>query len=233
MNDRNTITGLFPDKRLFIFAGHFGSGKTELSVNFAIDLVKTGRKTAIVDMDIVNPFFRTADAKEELEGRGIKVITPVYANTNVDVPALPADINGMFEDKSYSVVFDVGGDDIGAKAISRYREEFLSDSSVAFFVVNALRPMTSTEDKIEKVFHEIQDSARISFDAFVSNTNLLSETTDADISRGLSLARSVAKRLGLKLAFCTKMFPEETIFSTFEGTPLFAITRHISMGQPF
>ncbi|MCL2165158.1 MAG: hypothetical protein FWH55_12425 [Oscillospiraceae bacterium] len=199
------ISELFTDKRLFVFAGNFGSGKTEISINFALDLVKAGRKTVIADMDIVNPFFRTADAKGMLEQSGVRVITPVYAGTNVDVPALPGEIYSIFQNRGYSAVFDVGGDDLGAKAISRYREEFISDSTIMFFVVNLNRPMTNTAEKIEQTFHEIENSARIKFDAIVSNTNLLADTTDADISRGVELMEKVSVRLGVKTAFCVRM----------------------------
>ena len=106
------------DKRIAIFTGHFGSGKTEVAVNYALQTAGRGKKTAIVDLDIVNPFFRTADARGILEAEGIRVITPVYANTNVDVPSLPPEISSMFEDRSYNVWIDVGGDDLGARAVS-------------------------------------------------------------------------------------------------------------------
>ena len=228
------ISELFKDKRIFIFAGHFGSGKTEIAVNFALDLVRAGQKTAIVDMDIVNPFFRTADSKDELEMHGVKVITSKFANTNVEIPALPAEINGLFEDKSYRVVFDVGGDDLGAKAISRYRDEFVSDNVVMFFVVNIKRPMTDTEEKIERLFYEIQDSSRLKFTAFVSNTNLLSETLDADIINGIELTKRVSSRLGIEVAFCVKMDSDirTEAFSVqyLSGLPVFLIKRYIRMG---
>ncbi len=102
------------NKRINIFTGHFGSGKTEVAVNYAFEMARTGQRTAIVDLDIVNPFFRTADAKQKLENSGIKVVLPMYANTNVDVPALPAEINTLFERKDFKLVFDVGGDDLGS-----------------------------------------------------------------------------------------------------------------------
>ena len=213
------ISDLFPGKRLFVFAGHFGSGKTEISINFALELVRSGKKVALVDMDIVNPFFRAADAKEELNSHGVRVITPIYANTNVDVPALPAEIYGMFENKGYHVVFDVGGDDLGARAVSRYSEEFLADRTIMFYVVNTKRPMTNTGEKIEQTFNEIQKSARIKFDAFVSNANLLSDTTESDIATGAGLVGEVAGKLGLGVAFCVKMAPAGVATPAGTATP--------------
>ena len=102
------------DKRINIFTGHFGSGKTEVAVNYAMKMAEAGYRTAIVDFDIINPYFRTADAKDALEEQNIKVILPMYANTNVDIPAIPPEIYSLFEDKDTKVVLDVGGDDLGA-----------------------------------------------------------------------------------------------------------------------
>ncbi|MCR4434537.1 MAG: hypothetical protein QHH06_00565 [Clostridiales bacterium] len=189
------------NKRINIFTGHFGSGKTEVAVNFAIKLSELYDKTAIVDFDIVNPYFRTADAKSELERRGILVILPLYANTNVDVPSLPPEINGIFERKEYRVVFDVGGDDIGAKALSRYRDEILKDDYEMFFVVNTRRPMTDTDEKIGRLIAEIEYSSRLKVTGIVNNTNLLEDTTADDLIQGGKIIEEVSKKLNIPVAF--------------------------------
>lgn len=189
------------NKRINIFTGHFGSGKTEVAVNYALQLSKIFTNTAIVDFDIVNPYFRTADVREELEQNGLRVITPPYANTNVDVPALPAEINSLFDRKEYRAVFDVGGDDIGAKAISRYREEILGDDWEIFFVINTKRPMTDTPGKIEAIIHEVEDSSRLKITSLVNNTNLLENTTLEDIIEGHNLIEPVSKKLDIPIAF--------------------------------
>ena len=160
-------------KRIVIFTGHFGSGKTEVAVNYALQAAGKGKKTAIIDLDIVNPFFRTADARNTLEAEGIKVITPIYANTNVDVPSLPAEISGMFEDRSYNVIIDVGGDDLGARAVSRYRDQIVREDYIHYFVVNTRRPMTRTKEEIVKMILEIQSSANLKVDKLVNNANIL------------------------------------------------------------
>ena len=115
------------ERRINIFTGHFGSGKTEVAVNYTLKLAAAEYKTAIVDFDIINPYFRTADAKQALEKNNIKVVLPMYANTNVDIPAIPPEIYSLFQNKEYKVVLDVGGEDLGAKAVSRFKEEILND----------------------------------------------------------------------------------------------------------
>jgi hypothetical protein len=174
-----------------------------------------------------------------LEKRGVRVIAPLFAGTNVDVPALPGEIYSIFQDKECCAVFDVGGDDLGAKAISRYREEFIADNTMMFFVVNINRPMTNTADKIEQAFYEIQSSARIKFDAIVSNTNMLADTTNADIAGGVELIKKVADKLDVKTVFCVRMEHGENSATAAEslggvdyihGIPVFNIKRYISMG---
>ena len=189
------------DRRISIFTGHFGSGKTEVAVNYAMQLSRNGNKTAIVDFDIVNPYFRTADAKTHLENNGIWVITPVYANTNVDVPALPSEISSLFIKKEYMVVFDVGGDDLGAKAVSRYREEFVQNDYELFFVVNTRRPMTDSQEKIEEMIYDIEESARMKITSIVNNTNLLEKTTFGEIIAGHRLIERVSSKLGIPIGF--------------------------------
>jgi ATPases involved in chromosome partitioning len=193
------------DKRISIFTGHFGSGKTEVAVNYAIKLSERHKPTAIVDFDIVNPFFRTADAKKNLEEKGILVLAPMYANTNVDVPSLPAEINMLFEKKDYKAVFDVGGDDLGAKVLSRYNESFLNDDYEMFFVINTRRPMTLSEKGIEQMIWEIEESSRLKVTWLVNNTNLLGETKPEDILEGGALIGEVSKKLDIPVAFVSGM----------------------------
>lgn len=195
------------DKRISIFTGHFGSGKTEVALNFACELADRYEKTAIIDFDIVNPFFRTADAKKELEEKGIWVILPLYANTNVDVPALPGEINTVFERKDLRAVFDVGGDDLGARAVSRYRQDIVNDDYEMFFVVNTNRPMTDTTEKIEEMICEIEGSARLKITGIVNNTNMLGETKAQDIIEGHKIIKSVSEKLEIPVKFISGLSP--------------------------
>ena len=204
------------EKRITIFTGHFGSGKTEVSVNYAFAMARSGKKTAIVDLDIVNPFFRTADAKKLLEEEGIKVITPIYANTNVDVPSLPAEISTIFEDKSYHVVLDVGGDDLGARVISRYNEDIIKEDYVHYFVINTRRPMTRNPEEIEKMIAEIQASARLNVDKLVNNANLLSSSSPEVLEEASSIIKTVSEKLSIPIGLICGM---EEVLREYHGDP--------------
>lgn len=197
------------EKRINIFTGHFGSGKTEVAVNYALKLAEADFKTSIVDFDIVNPYFRTADAKEELEKNDIWVILPMYANTNVDVPAIPPEIYSLFQKKEYRAVLDVGGDDLGAKAVSRFKEEILCDDYDMFFVINTRRGMTDTPEKIIEMIAIIEDSANIKVTKLINNSNLLEETTPEIILEGNKIITEVSEKLGIPLSITSGM--EEVI----------------------
>lgn len=202
------------NKRVTIFTGHFGSGKTEVSVNYANQLALSGKKVAIVDLDIVNPFFRTADVKNMLEAKGIRVVTPVYANTNVDVPALPAEISTLFDDKSYNVVLDVGGDDLGARVLSRYYDEIVEDDYLHCFVINIKRPMTKTVDEIETMIAEIQGSSKMKIDILVNNSNLLGATTPDVIGEASLIVKEVSKRVSVPYELICGM---KDVLRSYEG----------------
>ncbi|HEY5562362.1 MAG TPA: P-loop NTPase [Clostridiaceae bacterium] len=193
------------ERRINIFTGHFGSGKTEVAVNFALKLAEANFKTSIVDFDIVNPYFRTADAKEELEKNNIWVILPMYANTNVDVPAIPSEIYALFQNKEYKAVLDVGGDDLGAKAVSRFREEIVSDDYDMFFVINTRRGMTDTVEKIMEMIALVEDSANIKVTKLINNSNLLEETTPEIILEGNEIIAQVSEKLGIPIAITAAM----------------------------
>jgi RecA/RadA recombinase len=202
------------DRRITIFTGHFGSGKTEVAVNYALQTAEKGKKTAIVDLDIVNPFFRTADVKSVLQEKGIKVITPVYANTNVDVPSLPGEISAMFEDRSYSVILDVGGDDLGARAVSRYKEQIVQEDYIHYFVINTRRPMTRTPEEIERMIWEIQTTARINVDMLVNNANLLCSSTPELLGEASDIIQKVSEKLSIPVGFISGM---QEVLSGYSG----------------
>jgi len=187
--------------RINIFTGHFGSGKTEVAVNYALKLSRENKKTVIADLDIINPFFRTKDAETYLESKGIKVITTVYANTNVDVPAIPAEINMIFENDDIHAVLDIGGNDEGARAVSRFRDEIKRVGYQMYFVVNTRRPMTDTPEKILKMLYEIQNSAGVNVSGFVNNTNILDDTTSECILEGGRIIKAASKISGIPISF--------------------------------
>ena len=168
------------ENRLHIFCGHFGSGKSEISVNFAIKCAEMGEKVSIVDLDIVNPYFRTNDARAILEAHDIEVIAPEYANSNLDMPTVPGDIMKVFNNPERRVIFDVGGDEDGAFALGRYLQYFEKEGYKMHLVVNAKRPLTETAEEIVSMAKEIEVASRLKVSDVVNNTNI-GKLTDSDV----------------------------------------------------
>ncbi len=165
-------------KRLTLFAGHYGSGKTNIAVNYALLLASEGKKVCIGDLDIVNPYFRTADSASVLKNAGVALISPQFANSNVDLPALPAETYRLVQDKSVFGIMDIGGDDRGAYALGRYVPFILEENDYRMaFVANACRPLTQTPEDALDVMREIESACGLGFTCLVNNTNLGPETT--------------------------------------------------------
>ena len=138
-------------KRVTLFAGHYGSGKTNLAVNFALQMRNNGKNVKIADLDIVNPYFRTKDSAKVLSDAGIELISPAFANTNLDLPALPAQVYSLVQQKDFYAVMDIGGDDRGAFALGRYRDYILEENDYEMiFVANFYRPLTRTADEADR-----------------------------------------------------------------------------------
>ncbi len=159
-------------KRVTLIAGHYGSGKTNIAVNMAFDLKKKYQNVAIADLDIVNPYFRTKDSMTELEEKGIRLICSDYANTNVDIPALPQDMYAVVDDKEMMAIVDIGGDDRGAYALGRYAPGILEENNFdMFFVINCFRPLTRNAKDVVEVMHEIETAGGIKFTGIINNSN--------------------------------------------------------------
>ncbi len=185
-------------KRITLFAGHYGSGKTNIAVNYAKFLREQGNDVVIADLDIVNPYFRTKDSQADLEAAGIRLISSKYANSNVDLPALPSEIYGIFEDKSSLAVLDVGGDDRGALALGRYTPLIKAeDDYEMLLVINRYRPLTRTADDCIEIMHEVEAAGGLKFTGLVNNSNLGAETTAEDILDSVEYAKEVSEKTGL------------------------------------
>jgi energy-coupling factor transporter ATP-binding protein EcfA2 len=181
-----------------VLVGHFGSGKTELSLALARHLNAKGRgRVALVDLDIVNPYFRSSERQDLLVKEGIDVIMPSFAHTTVDVPALPADIHAVFESDRYRhVVIDVGGDPAGATALGRYYPFILPvrEQMRVMYVVNPLRPLSSNAEDICALLSQIEARARIRPDLLVNNANLQRRTTARHLIDAQMLLEQVSER---------------------------------------
>lgn len=191
-------------KRITLLCGHYGSGKTNVAVNMAFDLKKSYDKIAVADLDIVNPYFRTKDSGEDFKNAGIRLIVSDYANTNLDIPALPQDMYAITDDKSLKCVLDIGGDDRGALALGRLAPKIIEEGDYEMFmVINKFRPLTPDAMSTVEVMREIEYAGGIKFTGLVNNSNLGNETTCQDVIGSMKYAKEVEELSGVKLKLTT------------------------------
>ena len=189
-------------RRITIFAGHYGSGKTNAAVNYALMLKKLYRDVSVADLDIVNPYFRTKDAAEVMSANGIRLISSELAGTNVDTPALPSDTYSIIHDKSIHAVIDVGGDDRGALALGRYAPDIVAENNYdMLLVVNKYRYLTRDVESLLEVMSEIEQCGGIKFNGIVNNSNIGIETEISHVVSGLEFTNEVATATGLEVKF--------------------------------
>ena len=186
-------------KRVNLFLGHYGTGKTNIALNFAL-MIKNNVK--VYDLDIVNPYFRTLDGKDILDENNIELIASDYANTNVDCPSMNPECYQMIREKDKFAVVDVGGDDRGAYALGRFRDEILKENNYdMFLIINKYRYETRTPEETLEIMKEIEEVAGIKFTAIINNSNLGRETTKDVILNSLDYAKEVEKLTGLKVKY--------------------------------
>ena len=189
-------------KRVTVFMGHYGSGKTFVSVNYALALAKLGKPVSIYDLDIVNPYFRTVDAKKTLAQGGVELVVSPFAQTNVDIPAMNAKSYKMIDDLSSYAVADIGGDDRGALALGRFAGKLKEENNYdALLVLNKFRPETRDIDGALSIIEEIESTGKLPFTGIVNNANLGNETTVDTILSGLEFAKELSKQTGLPVKF--------------------------------
>ena len=189
---------LFSTKYI-VLTGNYGSGKTELALNLALASRHNG-PTTLVDLDIVNPYFRSGEKIDTLREADVRVLMPTFAMTTVDVPALPPEIQSVFETPCDRVIFDVGGDDTGAAALGRYAPSFqrLRDETTVCLVVNCMRPLTQRAEDIAEMGQRIAQRGRLSIDLIVNNTNLAGLTEPQMLRAGHEESLKAAAMLGVK-----------------------------------
>ena len=187
-------------KRLTLLCGHYGSGKTNVAVNLAFYLKEQYNNVVVADLDIVNPYFRTIDSIEDFKARGIELICSEYANTNVDIPALPANMYRLTADKDITAVIDVGGDDRGAYALGRLVPEIKAENKFdMLMVINGYRPLTPDAESTVEVMREIEEACKLKFTGLVNNSNIGEETTAEDIIKSIGYANEGSQASGLPI----------------------------------
>jgi len=167
---------LAQDRKFYIICGHYGCGKSNFALNLAIERAKMGRRVVLMDLDLVNPYFLSSGYKEKLESMGIEVTAPLYANTNVDIPALPANMNMVFETDA-DVIMDVGGDDAGSTVLGRFHKQLSNVEYELLYVINQYRNLTATPEEAVEILREIQQASRCKATAIVDNSHLKYDTT--------------------------------------------------------
>lgn len=195
---------MYPLKRLTILCGHYGSGKTNVAVNIAAELKKSRDTVTVADLDIVNPYFRTKDSAVFFEQQGIRLICSAYANSNVDIPALPQEMYALTDDRSMTAVLDIGGDDRGALVLGRLAPKILLENDYEMLmVINCYRPLTRDAASTMEVLREIEFAGGIRFTGLVNNSNLGAMTTAEDILASRDYAEEVSGLSGLPVVMTT------------------------------
>ena len=183
-------------KRITLFVGHYGSGKTNIAVNYALRLAEAGRRVALADLDIVNPYFRSKDSLTDLTA--VRLIASPYAGTNLDLPALPQEMYAVTDDRTLIAILDVGGDDRGALALGRLTPAILEENDFeCLAVINRYRPLTGTPEETVGVLREIEGAGGVPITGLVNNSNLGRETTPDDVLSSVAYAEEVSRLSGL------------------------------------
>ena len=194
---------MFPlERRVTVVCGHYGTGKTNLSINLALDCARRGEDVSLVDLDVVNPYFRSADYADVLTENGVRVVGPNFANTNLDTPSLPAAVRSTIAEGS-RVIVDVGGDDAGATALGVYCRTLAEAEPDVVYVVNRYRSMTTHADEAVQILAEIEAMSHLKATCVANNSHLKRETTEATILDSMGFAEEVASATGLPLRFTT------------------------------
>jgi len=217
MYDGADVRAMLEAKRVNVFIGHYGSGKTETALNCAAFLKAGGRRVALIDLDVINPFYRSSDAAEGLAALGIAVVEPASAHTVADMPALGRNVGAALGNGSVHAVVDVGGEDLGATVLSRYRADIPADDSAVYLVINAHRPFTCTAEGIREAAERIGEAGRVKVTHVVNNTNMMGETDAQTVIRGYGLISGALEGTGIEVAFSTWMAPGGGIGS--QGRP--------------
>ena len=213
--------------RVLVVLGAYGSGKSEVAVNLALRFRKEHEDVVLVDLDTINPYYRSSDAGNLLHAAGVRTIASRYAGTNVDVPAVPGEVMSVFDGKE-TAVLDIGGEDMGARVVSSLRVKLAGQAAFVLMVVNLNRPFTSDAEKVAAMASKLSVAAGLPIDAFVDNTNLLGDTGGAMLRDSLPEMREASRRCGIPIAFASGLddhLPADWTEAMPDGTPLLRMRR--------
>lgn len=216
--------------RISIITGHYGTGKTEFAVNLALALAEAGERVMLADLDIVNPYFRSRERRQLLEGAGIRLISSSQACSDADVPALPPELLTILENRCVRGVLDIGGDPVGARVLARFQPKIVQEDCQLIYVLNANRPEVRSADSAIAYLRGIETATGLTCTGIVNNTHLCGETTEAEIRKGAALAGAVSAETGIPV-LCHVM--EERFAANLSDLPetVFPIT--IKMKKPW
>lgn len=198
---------IIEDKRVRIIVGHYGSGKTEFSVNYAIKLAnkraaeKGMREIAISDLDVINPYFRSREKESILEKHGIISYSSILRNSTLDLPAISADLSVPILDENYDYVMDVGGDELGARVLGSMNQIIRKHPYDMFMVINGNREYTADANDVVKYIREIEGASKLTVTGLVSNTHMLRDTSKEDILKGARLVKGVSELTGIPVKY--------------------------------
>lgn len=183
--------------RLSIITGHYGTGKTEFAVNLALAMAGAGDQVMLADLDIVNPYFRSRERRALLEEAGVRLISTSQACSDADVPALPAELLTILENRDIRGVLDIGGDPVGARVLARFQPKIVPEDHQLIYVLNANRPEVRSAERAVAYLRGIEATTGLTCTGIVNNTHLCGETTEAEIRKGAALAAAVSKETGI------------------------------------
>jgi hypothetical protein len=219
--------------QITIFAGRFGSGKSEIALNYAVALHERGVDPYLIDLDIVTPYFRTRDRAVEMAHRGVQVVSPFLAGHYLHIPAVSPQIQGAIEQETRPVIIDLGGDEQGAHALAVYAPRIQPRRHAMHLIVNPYRPLMGTVSGIEKAVQQIAASARLPVTNLVSNPNLMSQSSPELFMRGHHLTEQASQQLGLPIAFAVASRAlAERLDRERLGVDLLVIHRYFPMFDP-
>ncbi len=218
------------DQRITIITGHFGSGKTEISINLALQARKIFEKVAITDLDVINPYFRSREVAAQFENQGIDLIAPKGKLASSDLPIVSGEIYRVLHDPSYQLIIDVGGDKDGATTLGQYYNDLKDLNYELLFVVNGNRPYVSTVEGILETIQQIEMVSRLKITGLINNTNLGVETSLEDIEKGYQLTKAASEKVSIPFLYTTiSAGLKEEVKDFAEGKEIVYIDRYMKL----